>query len=254
MSSQIDAVEWRTLAKTHSQGVVLPRHQHRTGQLVFAVRGVMLIETELCRWTVPPQRALWVPPNEPHAIEMLSDVELRTIYFEPLFISKCSSFVRQDSVHAINATVLLKALIQNMFESHLNSQIYGLNAQLLLSTLYETASMPTQLLMPKEAKLRQALNYLISNNKWDWPMSELASYAAMSERNFSRKFTSELGVNFRTWRQQARLIASLNLLDSQMSIKSIANVLQFKNSAAYVAAFRTLLGDSPAAFRRNEIT
>ena len=162
--------------------------------------------------------------------------------------------MRQDSVHAINATVLLKALIQNMFESHLNSQIYGLNAQLLLSTLYETASMPTQLLMPKEAKLRQALNYLISNNKWDWPMSELASYAAMSERNFSRKFTSELGVNFRTWRQQARLIASLNLLDSQMSIKSIANVLQFKNSAAYVAAFRTLLGDSPAAFRRNEIT
>src|SRR3989344_2458874 len=50
-----DAGLWATLAKTHAAGTLLPAHQHRSGQLAFATRGVMLVEAPHARWTVPPQ-------------------------------------------------------------------------------------------------------------------------------------------------------------------------------------------------------
>ena len=96
-----DAGLWATLAKTHAAGTLLPAHQHRSGQLVFATRGVMLVETPHARWTVPPQRALWVPPHHAHAIEILSATDLRTVYCQPALVAQCASFARRDEVHAV---------------------------------------------------------------------------------------------------------------------------------------------------------
>ncbi|WP_434562421.1 AraC family ligand binding domain-containing protein [Pseudomonas sp. R1-6] len=89
-----EPAEFRLLAKRHERGAVLPSHEHQTGQLVFALRGTMLVETQQSRWTVPPQRALWIPPHQPHAIQILSDVEMRTVYFHPALFTEVAGFAR----------------------------------------------------------------------------------------------------------------------------------------------------------------
>lgn len=57
-----------------------PRHCHPTAQLLYAVRGVMLIETDQGQWIVPPTRAIWVPIGVWHKSVMLGEVLMRTVY------------------------------------------------------------------------------------------------------------------------------------------------------------------------------
>ncbi|MEZ5765749.1 MAG: hypothetical protein R3D69_16900 [Xanthobacteraceae bacterium] len=44
---------------------------------------MMQVQTPRGVWLVPPERAVWVPPRLEHAIDVLSDIEMRTVYFEP---------------------------------------------------------------------------------------------------------------------------------------------------------------------------
>jgi mannose-6-phosphate isomerase-like protein (cupin superfamily) len=56
------------------------KHSHKRAQLIFAISGVMEIGTSGHHWLIPPQRALWAPPQVEHEMRARTDVELRTIY------------------------------------------------------------------------------------------------------------------------------------------------------------------------------
>lgn len=247
--SQNTEMEWRVLAKCHAAGSARPEHKHRTGQLIFALGGVMLVKTGSMRWTVPPQRALWIPAGHPHSIAMLSQVEMRTVYFQPALIEACSGFLRKHEVHAVVASSLLKDLILGLFDEQRDVGTRSLMARLVLHMLRETACLPTFLPMPRNERLHGVLTMLIAANGWNMPVHEVASRAAMSERTFSRRFNADVGLTFRTWRQRARIIASLDMLAANSPVKAIASTLQFASSAAYVSAFRQLLGCAPNEFR-----
>ncbi|WP_341916016.1 helix-turn-helix transcriptional regulator [Polaromonas sp. YR568] len=240
---------WATLAKAHRAGSTLSRHQHRAGQLVFALSGVMLVETSFARWTVPPQRALWVPPHHPHAIQMISDTEMRTVYCQPVLIEQCKTFVRRDEVHAVIASPLIRELVLGLFDDRFDPPALQLMVSLLLHTLQQTPSLPTQLPMPANEALRRAAVLLLQTQHWQLPLHHLASEAAMSERTFTRRFTAEMGLSFRAWRQRARIISSLSLLATGRPVKTIAHMLQFESAAAYAASFREVLGTTPNAYR-----
>ncbi|WP_434579861.1 helix-turn-helix domain-containing protein [Pseudomonas sp. Z5-35] len=244
---------FRLLAKRHERGAVLPSHEHQTGQLVFALSGIMLIETHLSRWTIPPQRALWIPPHQPHTIQILSDVEMRTVYFQPALFTQIANFARCHEVHAVVASTLIKELVLGLFEQPREDEMRDLMVHLLLHALREAACLPTHLPMPTDDRLRTALMELISGNQWHWPISEIAYRAAMSERTFTRRFSAEVGLNYRTWHQRARIVASLDLLASNRSVKSVAHTLQFASAAAYVAAFRKITGSTPRAFQATHL-
>jgi AraC-like DNA-binding protein len=248
--SRQDAGLWATLAKTHAAGTVLPSHAHRSGQLVFAVKGVMLVETAVARWTVPPQRALWVPPGHVHAIQMASATEMRTVYCRPELVAQCASFVRQGEVHAVAASPLIKELVLGLFDGGFEHATRRLMVSLLLHTLQQMPGLPTWLPMPASDKLRRVVAPMLETRHWQLPLHHLASLAAMSERTFSRRFTAEVGLSFRAWRQRARIISSLDLLASDAPVKAIAHALQFESPAADVASFRELLGCTPNAFRQ----
>ena len=48
---------WSSTAISYQRGEVDPPHHHVEGQLLFATRGGMLVQTESDRWVIPPQRA-----------------------------------------------------------------------------------------------------------------------------------------------------------------------------------------------------
>lgn len=217
--------------------------------MVFATQGVMLIETAQGRWTVPPQRALWIPPHEPHAIEMLTDTHMRTVYFHPSFIADCTAFTQRSIVHAVVASPMIKELVLGLFETERSDDMCALMAKLLLYALVETALLPTYLPMPADERIKNALSILMTKNVWRQSLDEVSAGAHMSSRTFTRRFTSEVGMSFRDWRQRARLVKSLDLLALNRSIKSIAHTLGFASTSAYCAAFRDLLGCIPSEFR-----
>jgi AraC-like DNA-binding protein len=251
MKSQIPT-EWKTLAKTHRRDKVVPLHQHSTGQLLFAIQGVMLVETAVARWTIPPQRALWIPACQAHSIRFLSDTDMRTVYYSPQLIEQCAEFTRHDEVHVVVASTLIRELVLGLFNQQFTHSTHSLMAGLLLHTLRYTPSLPTYLPMPSNDKLRQVLTQILARNQWHTPMHQMASDALMSERTLNRHLTAELGMSYRTWKQRARIIASLDMLSSGCTIKAIARTMQFASAAAYIASFREILGCAPNTFRHQD--
>src|SRR5262245_936922 len=61
----------------------VPEHVHVEDQLVYASEGGMSVQTADAFWTVPPERAVWVPGRVPHAIRMSGRVAMRTLYLRP---------------------------------------------------------------------------------------------------------------------------------------------------------------------------
>jgi len=253
LKRQPTEAQWRVLAKHHLRGTVLPKHQHQTGQLVYALNGIMLVETQWSRWTIPPQRALWIPPQQPHSIRMLSHTELRTVYFEPTLLALCKRFERQTSVHAIVVSPLIRELVLGLFPDRADMEMQGLMARLLLHVLHEVAPLPTDLPMPTDAGLHTAVSRLLATPSTQLSLADVADMAAMSERTFTRRFTADVGMSFRVWRQRARIIASLDLLAAQQSIKFVARAMGFSSTAAYATAFRNLLDRTPTEFRGNGV-
>ena len=126
---------WATLARSHAGGAVLPRHQHSRAQLVFGLSGVMLVETDESRWTVPPQRALWIPPQHPHTVQMLSATEMRTVYCRPELIARSDPGRRLTEVHAAEVSPLIRELVLGLFDLRFDHATREAMVTLLLRTL-----------------------------------------------------------------------------------------------------------------------
>ncbi len=227
----------------------VPPHQHADAQLVFALQGVMQVHTGDAQWTIPPQRALWMPAARRHSIRLLSRTEMRSVYFSPALLDAAAGFQRQAEVHVITASPLIRELGAGLFVRQRAPAMRAQMASLLLHALDESPCLPTQLPMPASPRLQAALAGLAVDDCGRLSLGDAASRAAMSERSFSRHFTAELGLSFRDWRQRARLIASLDLLASPRAIKDIAATLGFGDAAAYVSSFKALMGCTPGEFR-----
>ncbi len=239
---------WSSTAICYQRGDVDPPHYHLEGQLLFATKGVMLVETEDNRWIIPPQRALWLPPLHIHSYSLLSDTELRAIYVSSSLIAECTNFTKSDQVHVITATSLVKELIAGLFTEDYNAPIHRKMALLLLEILSEAPPMAAELPMPRDERLFRVASDLMTSQHWEASLSDMADKANMSERTFSRLYMRDTGFSFRTWKQRARICASLDLLSNGVPIKQIAYQLGFSCPAAFSAAFRSIMGTTPKAF------
>ena len=76
------------IANHYRRGTRLDTHMHREAQLVYAARGTMQVTTPKGRWLVPPDRAVWVPALSEHAIDVLADIEMRTLYFDLAWLKR----------------------------------------------------------------------------------------------------------------------------------------------------------------------
>ncbi|MFL6825768.1 MAG: AraC family ligand binding domain-containing protein, partial [Bradyrhizobium sp.] len=76
------------VARNYRKGTRLDTHMHREAQLVYAARGTMQVTTPKGRWLVPPDRAVWVPARLEHAIDVLADIEMRTLYFDLAWLAR----------------------------------------------------------------------------------------------------------------------------------------------------------------------
>lgn len=258
LSKRQDAqVLWHVLRKEHPRGTLLPTHQHQTGQLVYAVSGVMCVETLSAKWTIPSQRALWIPPRHAHSIRILTPTELRTVYFHPVLLRRAVGFARRAQVHAITVLPLVRELVLGLCNGIADIETQGLMARLLLRTLRTADELPIDLPMPSDPRLYRAASLCLSApDRRSSPgpsLTDMADAAAMSERTFSRRFTAEVGLSFRSWRQRARIVESLDLLATGRSTTFVAHALGFASVAAYAAAFRKLLRCAPGEFRPKSI-
>jgi AraC-like DNA-binding protein/quercetin dioxygenase-like cupin family protein len=239
----------RLLASDYPRGTRLDLHMHREAQLVFAAEGLMQVETPKGRWLVPPDRAVWVPARLAHAIDVLADLEMRSIYFQPRWLATRTSGRHLKNEFVVRVGPLLRELVLALFEERSEGARVMRLAEAVVGELARAGDATTFMPMPSDPKAREVAELLLRNPAEDRDIDALGRAVGVSGRTLSRLFPNETQLTFKVWRQRARIIAAIEMLGQpRHSIKRVATRLGFSSTAAFSYAFRQVTGQTPTAF------
>jgi len=227
-------------------GHVIPEHFHPEDQLIFASRGVMTLHARQGVWVVPPLRAVWIPANTPHRVSMSGMVSMRTLYFLPklgralpkkCFVLNVSPLLRELILHACKFPKLKKKVpAQRRI------------IEIILDQLQAVPSIPLQLPHPLDARATRVTDALIANPSDQRTLQRLCKDCGASKRTVERLFTQETQMTFGRWRQQLRLLHSLQLLASGDKVTAAALEAGYNSTSAFIAMFRKQLGATPRRY------
>lgn len=233
------------LATTYPHGTRLAMHRHDCAQLLFAASGTMQVSTATGRWLVPQQRAVWLPPRFPHAVQMLTDVAMRSTYIEPDVLQRGWAPPPSGAASVIGVSPLLRALILSLFEPAIRPDRRRAVVDLMLDEMSASPPAPTFVPMPRNTAMARVAEAAIADIACRRDVADLAEQAGTSVRSVSRLFPAETSLTFKAWRQRVRVMAALERLDAGAPVKEVAARLGFSSSAAFAVAFRSVMGHPP---------
>jgi AraC-like DNA-binding protein/quercetin dioxygenase-like cupin family protein len=238
------------VARNYRKGVRLDPHMHREAQLVYAARGTMQVTTPKGRWLVPPDRAVWVPARLEHAIDVLADIEMRTLYFDLAWLKRERRNAGLTSEFVVRVSPLLHQAILALFDSRNSREQTGLLIKLAMLELQEAEDPATFIPLPHEPRCRRAADLVLRAPAAAHEIETLARKVGTSARTLSRLFASETQLSFKSWCQRARIAAAIERLSmgKNVSVKKLAADLGYASVPAFSHAFRRVTGKTPTEF------
>jgi len=227
-------------------GHVIPEHSHPEDQLLYASRGVMTLRTKQGLWVLPPLRALWIPANTPHTVELSGTVSMRTLYLLPklgrtlprkCFVMNVSPLLRELILHACGFKRLRK-----------KTTVERRVIEVLMDQLKAVDSIPLQLPHPTDARATRVVNTLLNDPSDVRELETLCKDCGASKRTIQRLFLEETQMNFGKWRQQLRLLRGMQLLASGEKVTSAALEAGYNSPSAFISMFRKQLGTTPMRY------
>ncbi|MEO0397703.1 MAG: helix-turn-helix domain-containing protein, partial [Cyanobacteria bacterium P01_A01_bin.137] len=103
----------------------------------------------------------------------------------------------------------------------------------------------------QDASIRDLQLWMVEHPGADLSVAALARHVRMSERNFSRVFTAEVGTSPGKYVQQLRVeIARQYLEQTKRSMDAIAQICGFGNELSMRRSFQKVLGINPGEYRK----
>jgi AraC-like DNA-binding protein/quercetin dioxygenase-like cupin family protein len=238
------------IARPYRKGVRLDTHMHREAQLVYAARGTMQVTTPKGRWLVPPDRAVWVPARLEHAIDVLADIEMRTLYFDLAWLKREQRSGSLESEFVVRVSGLLHQTILALFDGRNNPERTAILLKLALFELHQAQDSTTFIPLPQEPRCRRAADIVLGDPTASHEIETLAREVGTSARTLSRLFSVETQLSFKSWCQRARIAAAIGRLSmgANVSVKQLASDLGYASVPAFSHAFRQVTGKSPTDF------
>ncbi|PPE68952.1 helix-turn-helix transcriptional regulator [Caldimonas thermodepolymerans] len=251
-------------AKAHGlrADVHVTPHSHPWAQLTFSVTGVLRLSTERSTYIVPPTRAVWVPAGVEHAITVVEDADMRTVYFhQPP--GHCGPDLRESDPAAwqhcrvLEVSELLRALVleldtrpdgsgpaltdeQAYREHHLSA--------LVCDELRRAREVPLGVNLPTDKRLRALCEAVLHHPTRHTTLEAWARDVGASPRTLARLFRQELNTSFVQWRQQVLLAKAVSLAARRLPMSHIASELGYASPSAFTAMVRRSVGTPPSQF------
>ena len=151
------------VARHYRKGVRLDTHMHREAQLVYAAKGTMQVTTPKGRWLVPPDRAVWVPARLEHSIDVLADIEMRTLYFDLGWLAREDRSASLDAEFVVRVSRLLHEAILALFDGGNDPERNGLLLRLAVLELHQAEDSATFIPLPHEPRCRRAADIVLGD-------------------------------------------------------------------------------------------
>jgi len=240
---------------------VVPHH-HAWGQVALSTTGVVRLTVDRGTYIVPPSRALWVPPGVEHAVTVVEDAELLTLYLhQPR--GRCGPGVaRSDEAEwrqcrVLEVSALLRALALELDMRPDGSQpppdAAGLQRErrlsaLILDELRRARPVPLGVDLPSDKRLRALCEAVLDDPTRHATLDGWARDSGASPRTVARLFRSELGTSFVQWRHQVLLARAVALAARKVPMANIASELGYASPSAFSAMVRRSVGAPPRTF------
>ncbi|SHF91451.1 transcriptional regulator, AraC family [Streptoalloteichus hindustanus] len=248
MVDKVDDIDRAVLAigTDYPPGHLLPLHRHRRAQLLYGATGIMRVETADGSWTVPPHRAVLIPPATDHQV-LMDRVSTRSLYLEPSAVPWFPTRCQVAEVSPLLRELLLAAVdLPAEYDRHGRD---GALMELVLHELRTLTPLPFDLPLPARAGLRERCEaFQLAPNIHDDPGSWAAGLR-VSTRTFNRLFRDQTGLSFQQWRQRACALHAIRLLSQKRTVTQVATALGYDTPAAFSAMFRRQTGATPSSFR-----
>ncbi|QQQ51864.1 helix-turn-helix transcriptional regulator [Pseudomonas syringae] len=228
------------------------RHQHRKAQLIYSVRGILNCEIEDGVWIVPPQCAVWIPGDLPHAARGAGETECYCLFVEPDAAPELPKTCCTIAVSPLLRELILK--VAGFPELYAQG---GREDRLIAALLDELVAAPVEdlhLPMPRDPRLRRLVEMMLDDPTDKTAKADWATRIGMSERSMSRLLLHEIGMSFGRWRRQMHVILALQRLTKGESVQTVALELGYENASGFVTMFRKAVGKPPARYLSDRVS
>lgn len=252
-------------------------HRHAWAQVAFSGTGVTRVTAGRSTYIVPPSRAVWIPPGVEHAVTVVEDADLRTLYLHQPD-GRCGPDVPPEQEGAwrhcrvIEVSSLLRELVTQLTliapaelpagvtadgrtdttaatpAEHADRQRERLIVALLLDELRRARPLPLGVALPQDKRLRSLCLAMLDSPARHATLDGWAAEAGASPRTVARLFRQELGTSFQQWRQQVMLAKALSLAARRTPMSLIAAELGYASPSAFSAMVTRSVGMAPSRF------
>ena len=237
-------------------------HRHAWAQLAVSATGVVRLTVDHGTYIVPPTRAVWIPPGVEHAVTVLEDADLLTLYLhQPR--GRCGPQVARAleaewrHCRVLEVSELLRALALELdttpdgggppLAASALQREKRLSA-LIFDELQRARPVALGVDLPTDKRLRALCEAVLDNPTLHNTLDGWAQDSGASPRTVARLFRSELGTSFVQWRQQVLLARAVSLAARKMPMAAIAAELGYASPSAFSAMVRRSVGAPPSRF------
>lgn len=231
--------------------LVTPWHFHDLHQIEYAARGVVEVETATGRYLLPPQQAVWIPAGIEHRTTIDSAVRTVSVLFDPELVPGPGERVRILPVPALVREMMLYTLrwpVARVGRDVFADEFFRTLAHLVADALDDEA--PLCLPTSTDPIVSEAMTYTVDH--LDSVTAPDVSHAVgISERTLRRLFRAVVGLSWRDYLLQARLLRAMALLaEPGSSVLEVSIAVGFDNPSAFARAFARHGGETPSAYQR----
>lgn len=229
-------------------------HAHDLHQLEYAFHGTVEVETAIAHFLLPPQQAAWIPAGVDHRTTIRTTVRTISVFFEPHLVPHPGARVRILAVPPLLREMMIYSarwpIGRSLSERTADAYFTALGR--LVSEALESEA-PLFLPTSRDPVLADALAWTRQNLDTT-TMGDVARHAGLSERSLRRRFEAGLGMSWRSYVMQARVLRAMALLaEDGHSVLQVANAVGFESLSSFNRAFRARTGATPSAYRKQTV-
>jgi len=226
-------------------------HAHQRHQLIYAFSGTLRLEADNGIYLLPPQRAAWIPAGVSHRTT-LRNVISASVFFAPELVSS-----EQAHIRIIPAAPILREMVHYALrwppdrgpDDGLADSFFKTMGLLCGEWIKQEAGF--RLPAGKSWQIAAAIEYTLGHLD-QATLAEAARAAALSPRQFRRRFLAESTIGWQQFHHQARMLRAMELLAApQTSVTEVAYAVGFNSLSAFAKSFARYTGQSPNAYRRS---
>jgi AraC-like DNA-binding protein len=227
------------------------RHFHDMHQVEYALAGLVEVEDSSGHYLLPPQQAAWIPAGVVHESTLHTTVRTISVFFDRALVDDPGDRVRILAVAPLIREMIVGSLrwpIDQAGSDPISHSYFVTLAHLIGETLEHEA--PLRLPTASDPLVTAAMAYT-QENLQSVSLDQVARAVGASGRTLRRRFESGVGLSWRSYLLQARILKAMALLaQPDPSILQISLEVGFNSLNAFGRAFVTRLGETPSSYRR----